>query len=89
MMMRSYVPVKAARSMIYSAQFSTSQRKPKPSGKNQTSPWLSYSPHIAMSALFLATSNAHLLAIPATTFAIHYLVRYNHLKKVTLYLDLQ
>lgn len=35
------------------------------------------------------TSNAHMIVLPATTAAIHYLYMYNHLKKMTLYFDMQ
>ena len=47
------------------------------------------SPHAAIAFCFIMTSNAHLLAFPATTAAIHYLYMYNHLKKMTLYYDMQ
>ena len=47
------------------------------------------SPHIVLCLGLLATSNAHLIAFPATTAAIHYLYRYNHLRKLTLYFDMQ
>ena len=47
------------------------------------------SPHMVLAAAFLATSNAHLIMLPATTAAIHYMYRYNHLKKLTLYFDMQ
>lgn len=46
------------------------------------------SPHMVMALTFLMTSNAHLIVIPATTAAIHYLYMYNHLKKMTLYYDM-
>ena len=51
--------------------------------------WLMMSPHLAVAGLFLMTSNVHLIVIPATTAAIHYLYTYNHLKKMTLYFDMQ
>ena len=35
------------------------------------------------------TSNAHLVALPITTAAFHYLYMFNHLKKMTLYYDMQ
>lgn len=35
------------------------------------------------------TSNAHLVAFPITTAALHYLYMFNHLKKMTLYYDMQ
>ena len=47
------------------------------------------SPHALLAALFLCTSNAHLVVLPATTAAFHYLYMYNHLKKMTLYYDMQ
>ena len=47
------------------------------------------SPHAAVALLFLMTSNAHLIVVPATTAALHYLYMYNHLKKMTLYYDMQ
>lgn len=47
------------------------------------------SPHVALASAFLFTSNAHLVAIPATTAALHYLYLQNHLKKLTLYYDMQ
>ena len=47
------------------------------------------SPHLMVSLGLIATSQAHLIAFPATTAAIHYLYRYHHLKKLTLYFDMQ
>ena len=47
------------------------------------------SPHLVVGLGLIATSQAHLFAIPATTAAIHYLYRYHHLKKLTLYFDMQ
>ena len=47
------------------------------------------SPHLAVAALFMMTSNMHLIVLPATTAAIHYLYSYNHLTKLTLYYDMQ
>ena len=37
----------------------------------------------------MMSSNAHLLFLPATSAAIHYLYMHNHLKKMTLYYDMQ
>ena len=51
--------------------------------------WLMMSPHLAVAGLFLMTSNVHLVVVPATTAAIHYLYAYNHLTKMTLYFDMQ
>ena len=51
--------------------------------------WVRLSPHFAVAATFLVTSNVHLIVIPATTAAFHYLYMYNHLKKMTLYYDMQ
>lgn len=45
-------------------------------------------PHASLAALMIMTSNAHWITIPATTAMIHYLYRYNHLKKATLYFDM-
>ena len=44
---------------------------------------------MVIATALLATSNAHLLVFPASTAAIHYMHRYNHLKKLTLYFDMQ
>ena len=46
-------------------------------------------PHMVLANCLIATSNAHLLPFPALTAAIHYMSRYNHLKKLTLYFDMQ
>ena len=46
-------------------------------------------PHASIASLMFMTSNAHLIAIPATTAMFHYLYRYNHIKKATLYFDMQ
>ena len=54
-----------------------------------TSTWIKLSPHALLALTFLMTSNVHLIAFPATTAAIHYLYMYNHLKKMTLYYDMQ
>ena len=51
--------------------------------------WVKLSPHIAVAFLFAVTSNAHLMVIPATTAAFHYMYMYNHLKQMTLYYDMQ
>jgi hypothetical protein len=45
-------------------------------------------PHSALAALLLSTSNAHLLVVPATTAAIHYLYKFNHFRRATLYYDM-
>jgi hypothetical protein len=37
----------------------------------------------------LLTSNAHLVPLPLTTGAIHYMYMHNHFKKMTLYFDMQ
>ena len=47
-----------------------------------------FAPHAAIAATFLATSNAHLLMIPATTATLHYLIKFNHFKKATYYYDM-
>ena len=47
------------------------------------------SPHAILAAIFILTSNAHLVVVPGTTAAIHYLYMHNHLKKMTLYYDMQ
>lgn len=51
--------------------------------------WKMMAPHSVVAGLFLATSNAHLVVIPATTAALHYLYKFNHFKKATLYYDMQ
>ena len=51
--------------------------------------WVKLSPHAVIAAMLLSTSNAHLIVVPATTAALHYLYMYNHLKKMTLYYDMQ
>ena len=51
--------------------------------------WVRLSPHMALALVFAFTSNAHLMVIPATTAAIHYMYMYNHLKQMTLYYDMQ
>lgn len=61
-------------------------KKPK-NGKTQI--WKLLAPHSIVAGLFLATSNAHLVVIPATTAALHYLYKFNHFKKATLYYDMQ
>ena len=44
---------------------------------------------MVLATALMATSNAHLVPFPAFTAAIHYMSRYNHLKKLTLYFDMQ
>ena len=44
---------------------------------------------MAIALMFLASSNAHLVVFPFTTAAFHYLYTQNHLKKLTLYYDMQ
>ena len=51
--------------------------------------YMQLSPHILVAAGLCATANVHLLPVPFTTAALHYLYHYNHLKKLTLYYDLQ
>jgi hypothetical protein len=51
--------------------------------------WLAMSPHIAVAMLFAATSKLSWVVLPATTAALHYLYKYNHLKQMTLYMDMQ
>lgn len=46
-------------------------------------------PHASIAAAMFATSNAHWMVIPATTAMFHYLYRFNHFKKLTLYFDMQ
>ena len=46
-------------------------------------------PHDTISVALFFSSNAHLIAIPATTAMIHYLYKFNHIKKATLYFDMQ
>lgn len=46
-------------------------------------------PHASIAAAMFMTSNAHLMAIPATTAMLHYLYKFNHIKKATLYFDMQ
>ena len=47
------------------------------------------SPHFGVAILFVATSKASLIVIPMTTAAIHYLYKFNHLRQMTLYYDIQ
>ena len=61
--------------------------KRKPSSK--TNMWAMMAPHASVAALMFATSNAHLSIIPATTAMFHYLYKMNHIKKATLYWDMQ
>ena len=64
------------------------KRKPNNS-KNQKQIAMMLSPHAMIALLMLGTSNAHLLAIPATTAILHYMYRYNHFTKMTFYYDMQ
>jgi len=41
-------------------------------------------PHASIASLMFMTSNAHLIAIPATTAMLHYLYKYNHIKKTNI-----
>lgn len=61
--------------------------KQKPSSKTNVP--LLMLPHASVAAVMFLTSNAHLMAIPATTAMIHYLYKFNHIKKATLYIDMQ
>ena len=45
-------------------------------------------PHATVAATMFMTSNAHMMALPATTAMIHYLYKYNHIKKFSLYFDM-
>ena len=45
-------------------------------------------PHATLGAALFATSNAHLVALPITTGIVHYLWKFNHFKKATMYLDM-
>ena len=63
------------------------RRFSKPSSK--TNIYRLLAPHTAISAALFFSSNAHLMAIPATTAMIHYLYKFNHIKKATLYFDMQ
>ena len=45
-------------------------------------------PHSILAGMLMATSNAHLAVIPATTAVLHYLYKFNHFKKATLYYDM-
>jgi hypothetical protein len=47
------------------------------------------SPHIAVAMVFAATSNVSLMVLPLTTAALHFMYKYNHLKQMTLYMDMQ
>jgi len=51
--------------------------------------WGLFAPHASIAALLFFSSNAHLMVIPATTATVHYLYRFNHFKKATLYFDMQ
>ena len=55
----------------------------------KTNLWALFAPHASVAALLFFSSNAHLMVIPATTAAVHYLYRFNHFKKATLYFDMQ
>lgn len=46
-------------------------------------------PHATVAAAMFMTSNAHMMALPATTAMVHYLYKYNHIKKFSLYFDMQ
>jgi hypothetical protein len=46
-------------------------------------------PHAAVAGLMFGTANAHWIFVPATTAIIHYLWKFNHIRKATLYLDMQ
>ena len=45
-------------------------------------------PHATLAGALFMTANAHLIYVPIATACLHYLVRYNHLKKATLYMDM-
>ena len=51
--------------------------------------WKLLAPHATLAGLLIFSANAHLLVIPATTATLHYLYRFNHFKKATLYFDMQ
>ena len=59
----------------------------KPSTKTNLP--LLIAPHATLAACMLATANAHMLFLPITTLAVHYLWKFNHIKKATLYYDMQ
>ena len=50
--------------------------------------WRVLSPHALLALILIGTSNAHLTVIPATTAAFHYMYRYNHFARMTMYYDL-
>ena len=50
--------------------------------------WLAMSPHITVAIILAATSNLSLIAVPLTTAAVHYMYKYNHIKQMTLYMDM-
>lgn len=67
--------------------FSSNLRRPKPRNSRLKLAQM-FLPHTFLAAGLIATSNAHLLVLPASTALLHYLYRYNHLKKLTLYYDM-
>jgi hypothetical protein len=60
----------------------------KPKLQQKKNLQLMLAPHAAIAGLMFMTSNAHLMSIPLTTATIHYLYKYNHIKKFTLYYDM-
>ena len=42
--------------------------------------WFTMSPHIVMAAFLIGTNNAHLIVLPMTTAALHYMYKFNHLR---------
>ena len=50
--------------------------------------WKTLSPHALIALVLIGTSNAHLVVFPATTAALHYMYKYNHFAKMTMYYDL-
>ena len=48
-----------------------------------------FSPHAFLALGFALTSNLHLVPLPMTTAALHYMYKFNHFKKLTLYYDLE
>ena len=65
------------------------KRKPNTNKSNNWPLIKLLSPHAVLAVSLFVTSNAHLIAFPATTAMFHWLYRYNHLKKLTLYFDMQ
>lgn len=47
------------------------------------------SPHLFIAAFLGFSANLHLVPIPMTTAVLHYMYKFNHFKKLTLYYDLE